>query len=158
MQIWDYISISIVGCVMYPMMRFIQTSNPIHLIFAGGLYTTEFITKIIKLCYNPRNNPQILARPKNAFNCDVFCREGSAEGKPGMPSGHVATATYFAIYFICVELKGKYYHYGSFLSVAYCIAMATARLRKHCHNGIQVIMGAIIGASMGILTNIVVRR
>lgn len=80
-------------------------------------------------------------RPKGAKQCDILCTSPNDEGKPGFPSGHVATTTCF------IFILYHYYPQNRLLigGLAYIVSMAYSRMNKKCHTLEQVIAGFIYG-------------
>lgn len=95
-----------------------------------------------------------LGRPTGATGCDVFCMGGAVGGEPGMPSGHVATATMFVTY---VWLQN-----GSpwvlVLGLPWCVAMAWSRWWKRCHNVPQLVGGTLVGVLSGYISHMITSR
>jgi membrane-associated phospholipid phosphatase len=80
-------------------------------------------------------------RPSGATKCDRWCREGPSGGRPGFPSGHMASVA------VLVALLA--YSFPSLLvllsAVVWLLAMAWSRLEKQCHTSKQVLGGTVYG-------------
>ena len=140
MLLWDFISISVVGMVMYPFLRFTETKDFAHVVYGIGMLLTDVITKGLKHISRDINYPDIFLRPTGAYNCDIFCRDGNREGQPGMPSGHAALATFFAFYFY------KYQRHPFPIVFVLPLLVYTSRYKKNCHNPVQLVAGGLVGA------------
>lgn len=141
-MIWDYVSVSVVGLILYPLLMLIITRNYfMYVPFLLGIIITDLYTKIIKKHFNSH---KILQRPDNAFNSDIFCRNGDQSGKPGMPSGHVAMTTFFFTFIYFINKNARHELFIGF-GVFYILLMGAARYNKNCHNISQVTVGAFIG-------------
>jgi len=80
-------------------------------------------------------------RPEGASDCNTFCGGGSVEGKPGFPSGHVATVTLFVL--LMGLYTQSYYWIAGLLWIA---AMGWSRYEKRCHSVEQILGGVLTGA------------
>jgi len=112
---------------------FFYTQDPVYL-FIG-------LACILISAYVERIKPYFDSpRPEGAKDCNAFCGGGSVEGKPGFPSGHVATVTLFVL------LLGAYTQsYYWLLGFVWIAAMAWSRYEKDCHTVEQVAGGALVG-------------
>jgi len=90
-------------------------------------------------------------RPIGACGCDYLSQGGVVVNKPGMPSGHMATTSYFVCYNILYILKNNYNKLLIIPNIILLILMGWARIIKKCHNLIQVICGIILGSLLGVL-------
>lgn len=86
-----------------------------------------------------------LKRPAGAKNCDALGQDGDQEGQPGFPSGHVATTAAFWTG-AWILAPAPYKIWITVVGIGSVGAMAWARIQKHCHTGIQVAAGAVIGS------------
>lgn len=112
---------------------FFYTQDPVYLMIG--------IACILISAYVERIKPYFDSpRPEGASDCNAFCGGGSVEGKPGFPSGHVATVTLFVL------LMGVYTQsYYWLLGLLWIGAMAWSRYEKRCHSVEQVAGGALVG-------------
>jgi membrane-associated phospholipid phosphatase len=91
-------------------------------------------------------------RPEGAKDCDYLSCGGIVKpNSPGMPSGHMATTSYFVIYNILYIIKNNYNKMLIFGNIMLLILMGWARITKKCHNLSQVIAGTILGSLIGVL-------
>jgi membrane-associated phospholipid phosphatase len=86
-------------------------------------------------------------RPAAAQGCDLFCTGPRVGGKPGFPSGHMATTTAFA--------TSMAFLFPSPLVIGACLvlvaAMGWSRYAKKCHTLTQIIGGTLYGFAVAIL-------
>jgi hypothetical protein len=99
-----------------------------------------------------------LKRPDGAKNCNCRNTGGDVSGKPGFPSGHVAT-----VCFLLVSIFVHVIHNNShpiLISIWGLYAMiqiffvALSRIKKNCHTRLQTVAGGFIGLSCGALYSI----
>ena len=87
--------------------------------------------------------PPIFKRPDGANNCDLFNKGGLVDKKSGFPSGHVTVVSFF------MEILLLRYNRHGLLNKLYfnipTILVGYARIKKGCHNLIQVIAGYLLG-------------
>ena len=146
---WDYVSISIVGALVYPVIRFVETRRLQYLLMFVGILLADYATKLVK-DFTKDMEMAALKRPINAVNCDIFCRNGNCENKPGFPSGHMTIVTFFFVYLYLLE--GKASDWGFVLFATVCVLLVgMARFWKRCHTILQVICGIIWGAVAALL-------
>ena len=159
----NLISSSLICLIAYPIIRFLVTLDFSYIIMLIGILVTDLLTKIMKHSYNsynwsnpsnpsnPSNQPiptyTILLRPPGACDCDILNQNGSQEGKPGMPSGHMAVTLFFLVY-----IYYYYYNNNNVINTTYIVAacfyasiMGYSRYVKKCHNATQIIAGSIVG-------------
>ena len=138
-MIADYISVGIVGLICYPFIRFFETMNIFYLYFGIALIGIEQSTKIIK--HFTKDLGPIFLRPASASNCDILCRDGSGENKPGFPSGHATVAAFVmtVIYLMSPSLS------TAISCITIIAATGWARHVKHCHNLVQICTGTLYG-------------
>ena len=84
-------------------------------------------------------------RPAGAKNCDALGRDGDQGGQPGFPSGHVATASAFWTG-AWILTPTPYKIWVALVGVGSVGTMAWARIQKHCHTGVQVTAGGVLGS------------
>ena len=148
----DWISVSSVGIIMYPCIQYILTLDPAYAAAVVGLLATHLVNASGKLAaVKWRGSEEWTRRPDGARDCDMMCRNGDVSGKPGFPSGHMSTAAFFCVF---IGLLAWRRHVSSKYLVlvcgcAYVVLTAYARLKKKCHNEVQVVAGALLGAVMG---------
>ena len=141
---WDYVSISLVGALVYPVIRFVETKEWQYLLMFVGMLLADCATKLVK-DFTKDINLTCLKRPSNAVNCDIFCRNGNCASKPGFPSGHMTIITFFFVYLYL--LGGKALDWAVLSVAAVCVLlMGISRFQKGCHTLAQVICGIAWGA------------
>lgn len=72
-KFWDYVSISIVGLYVFPLIRYGETGKLVFIFMLIGLALADFTTKVVKEITRDWEH-DALKRPTNASNCDFFCR------------------------------------------------------------------------------------
>jgi membrane-associated phospholipid phosphatase len=136
LTIWNIISLSEVGVLMAPIVLYLQNYNIRHIIAFAGIITTACITEGLKIIVFPKWH-----RPNGAFGCDLLTIAGSAEGRPGFPSGHSSMISFFGAYY---GLLGN----SSFL--LYVGLIAASRYYKRCHTISQILGGLGLGIAIGL--------
>lgn len=136
----DIISISAGGLYAVPIILYLISGNVWELLGLIGLIGTLGISEFLKHYVIKESSP----RPKGAFNCNLWCNDGSREGKPGMPSSHSAQVAFFSAF---------YYQKTSnpilkIVLAIYALLVMYSRYAKHCHSFLQIIVGALIGLGM----------
>jgi len=144
---WDTLSASIGLVFIIPIILFYITGNNIHLKGFLGVTGTTIISESIKYFLIGNASP----RPIGAKNCNLLCNDGNQSGKPGMPSSHSASATFFL---------GFYFQQTENNLIRGCLIIYTAlimisRYLKQCHTISQIGTGALLGL---FLSMIVVRH
>lgn len=105
----------------------------------GGVLLFDIFLGIVK--HSIGNNETIFQRPQGASACNIFCMPSNDEGKPGFPSGHVATTTMMML-ILTYYVNNMYF---TIFALIYIILMALSRYRKKCHNWTQITWGLIFG-------------
>ena len=136
-SIYNTISSSILIAYFVPIFLTIYKSDIAQLKGFVGVFATTFFVDILKLHVIGMSNP----RPAGARDCNLFNTDGPQSGAPGMPSGHAATAAFFAGYYF-QETNNVYLR---ILLIAYAILIMYSRYMKHCHTIPQLLVGSIIG-------------
>lgn len=142
--IWDVISVALIACVIFPFLRYVESHDPRWLWMGVGLLLADGSTKIIKNLTYPLQGPFL--RPKDGSDCDIFCRNGPSGGRPGFPSGHMTVTTFFFTYLWLKNQSTQLAIFGLFTT----LLMALARMKKQCHNELQVLFGAFWGAALAV--------
>lgn len=143
MNFQDFISSSILIVYIIPIVLYGFTHQPYHIIAFMGTLGTNAISEIIKHVFIKDISP----RPQGATNCNIMCTNGNQEGKPGMPSSHAATITFFATYYV----RHTENLYIRAILIGYALLVMMSRYHKRCHTVPQIMVGALLGWSMGIL-------
>lgn len=139
----DLVSVSIVATYGYPLVRFAETADLKYLLVALGVLLADQITKLIKRATAALPH-EWLKRPAGATACDLFCRKGPAAGKPGFPSGHMATAAAFVVLVYLLGARGPLF---VAFAAAYLLLVAAARYYKKCHTPLQIVAGTLLGGA-----------
>jgi membrane-associated phospholipid phosphatase len=142
MNFQDFISSSIIIVYIIPIILYGFTHQPYHIVALMGTLGTNAISECIKHIFIKEISP----RPQGAMNCNVMCTNGNQEGKPGMPSSHAATIAFFTIYY----LRHTNSLYIRAILIGYAILVMMSRYHKRCHTVLQIMVGALLGSSMGI--------
>lgn len=145
----DLISVGVVGMIMYPFLRALQTRDLGHLAHGLGIILADVVSKVIKRL-TQTTGARVFERPAGARDCDVMCRNGDVSGRPGMPSGHATIAAYFVAYFVGYELRGRWLSLGGGGALTLFLLVIAARVWKRCHNLLQVLVGTLLGAAVGL--------
>lgn len=136
--LWNIISLSELIVFISPIYFWITTYNIIHIIAILGIIVTMIITESIKYWILPT-----WSRPKGARGCGLFCSDQNDEGKPGMPSGHMSSLAFY----------GGFYKITNPIFYVYGILVAMSRWGKRCHSIDQILGGTVLGGSLGLFTN-----
>lgn len=103
----------------------------------GCLVAADLVTKVLK--WLTRGMPYF-NRPSETARCDMLsCKAGSGP-RPGFPSGHMSTTAYFAL--------SSTPSLSQLEQVALVLLMGAARMRKGCHDLLQVVVGTLVGAAV----------
>lgn len=87
------------------------------------------------------NKQSIFQRPQGASACNILCSPSNDEGKPGFPSGHVATTTMILLV-LSFYVKDTSF---TIFALIYIMLMALSRHNKKCHNLTQIVYGFVFG-------------
>ncbi len=149
-MVWDAVSVSLLAYVIFPFIVFIATGSQIYFLLFVGMITTAIVVKLLKILFYKHK------RPKGACDCDIFNSKGSAEEHPGMPSGHVATLTFFFVFLWILSWQNGEFtsiiDHVLFIAIASLLiaAMGMARYYKKCHNTMQIVAGIVVGTVIAI--------
>ena len=135
-MIQDIISMSIGFIYVIPLLLYFNTNNTIHLKALFGPFF-GLITEVIK--HKIVGNKS--TRPEGATDCNMWCNNGDQSGKPGMPSGHSLTASFFSGFYF--QQTDNIWIKLSLIMYAGLIMMS--RYIKKCHTINQISAGAILG-------------
>jgi membrane-associated phospholipid phosphatase len=131
---------SVISLYIIPFLLYIFTGNYIHLKAFLGIIGTTIISETIKYFFIGEASP----RPQGAKDCNLMCNDGNQSGKPGMPSSHSASTAFFSGFYIQQTdnkiIKG--------LLIIYTGLVMLSRYMKSCHTINQIVVGAILGASL----------
>jgi membrane-associated phospholipid phosphatase len=135
--IYDVISLMIIVFMIY-----IVYSRDIF--FIVGMFVSLFLHYVIKKLTKDLY-PNIFLRPSGACNCNSLNSGGIVDDKPGFPSGHMTTTSFFLNYLFFSQ---KYRSPLIFLKYNFFnLFMGYSRFKKKCHNLPQIIAGYILGLS-----------
>ena len=150
--LWDWISVSSVAIILFPILHFLLTFDPAYIACFIGLAATSLLTTYMKHATYRAIDADWVRRPEGALNCDILCRNGDNSGAPGFPSGHMSHAAFFGTFITILAIKrklpNKFVIFG--VSLLYTVLTALARYHKHCHNIEQIVAGAFLGAILAI--------
>jgi membrane-associated phospholipid phosphatase len=139
MDLQNAISMSIGIIYFIPIVLYFITRQHIHLKALYGLFGTLGLSEMLKKDFIKEMGP----RPKGAKHCNLLCNDGNQEGKPGMPSGHSSTVTFFSAFYY-QQTNNIWIKAGLIL---YAFLMMLSRYLKYCHSLPQIICGALLGLS-----------
>ena len=111
-----------------------------------GFTTIVALSEFIKLAVYPYTD--LAKRPIGAYNSNFLANNGNVEGKPGLPSTHTASVSYFATYnFLIMCNTHLIEHTAIFhlLNIGILLGTAWSRYYKKCHSITQILTGAIFG-------------
>lgn len=148
-MLWNSISITILVYVIYPLIIFIVTKDPIYFIMFIGILACALIVKLLKMVFHKAK------RPQGACGCGTFNEDSNNEGEPGMPSGHVACITYFFVFLGLLRVwkgKGSTIDHVLYVIIALFLIsmMSLSRYHKKCHDVRQIIGGVMVGGALAI--------
>jgi len=136
-----YFGLPLLLALLFPMVwRFLS--------WGAGVWIASGLTLLLKYIAAPLT-PQwtFLQRPQGAYNCNGAANDGDQSGAPGFPSGHSATAAAFWMgAFLLVPPSYKVV--TAYVGVVATATMMWSRMRKHCHTGLQTMVGALLGAGV----------
>jgi membrane-associated phospholipid phosphatase len=139
-MVQDLISMSAALLYAVPVIGYMLSGNLIHIKAFLGLFATMGLGESIKYFIIKELSP----RPKGAYDCNLWCNDGSQEGKPGMPSGHSSQATFFASFYYD-QTGNEWIRAGL---VLYALLVMISRYLKRCHTIPQIAAGALLGWTM----------
>jgi len=142
----DILSMSVLLVYIIPGVLYVYTGNVRDLIAIAGVLVTGTLSEGIKHLIIGTRSP----RPKGASGCNLLCSDGLQEGKPGMPSGHSATAAFFAGYYM--EETTTPWIIGVLLIFA--ASVMYSRYTKRCHSMEQIVIGGLFGYGMSQLVRV----
>ena len=148
--VWDMISLMFLIYIVVPWILLLLYPNKEVFWFAIGSLGVESVIKLSRILPYPLSMQHIVLRPELAKNCSCFNTGGSYKNRIGMPSGHVMMSTYilYGLYKIFRNnnwITGKNIHYYIFLCILLVFLMAISRIKRHCHNVWQVVVGCVLG-------------
>jgi membrane-associated phospholipid phosphatase len=136
----DVLSTSVIFIYIIPFILYLFTGNFIHIKALLGIVGTTAISESLKFFIIGKTS----SRPQGAKDCNLLCNDGNQSGKPGMPSSHSASTAFFSGFYIQQTdnkiIKG--------LLIIYTGLVMLSRYMKSCHTINQIVVGAILGASL----------
>jgi membrane-associated phospholipid phosphatase len=141
------ISLSIILAFFGPLIAYIMTWKTTYLTLTTEILLLNVAVILLKYLFGTTG---IAARPAGAKACDLFCIGPPVGGKEGMPSGHMATATYF-VSVMYSRFDGNVWTLVA--GIPWIVAMAWSRWFKKCHNIWQLVAGILIGLFAAWLAN-----
>lgn len=143
MNISDYISLSIGLIYIIPVILYIQSGAWINIKAFIGIIGTTIISESLKYFFIGNISP----RPKGAKDCDLLCKNGNQEGKPGMPSSHSAEVAFFSVFYFQQTTNPII----QIILIIYSGIMMLSRYVKRCHTINQIVVGAVLGTSLSLI-------
>lgn len=143
MYLQNVISSSIVVVYFIPIVLYFITGNSVHFKALFGMIGTVAISETIKNVFIGDQS----GRPKGATDCDLLCTNGNQAGKPGMPSSHSATATFFAAFYFSQTNNPII----KLTLIIYALLVMLSRYLKKCHTVGQIIAGVALGLSINLI-------
>ncbi len=134
------VSLLLNGLFLLPLvLAFVLKRTGIALITVEMLFVSASVELLKPLFDSPR--------PAAAQGCDLFCIGPNVGGKPGFPSGHMATTTAFA--------TSMAFLFPSPVVIGPCVAlvlsMGWSRYTKKCHTLTQIVGGTLYGFATAVL-------
>jgi hypothetical protein len=148
----DIASLSLVGYIVYPFLRFSDTRNIVYLYLGIGMIATDYTTKLLK--YATKNMGQFFVRPNFATDCDICTKNGECGGQPGFPSGQVSVMVMFTTFTHLYKKDMSSTIFNSVISVL----VAWSRQNQQCQNEFQIMGGAFVGFINGFLLHTLMIR
>jgi len=152
MDIANLTSLSLVGYIMYPFLRYSESYDIAYLCLGTGMIVTDYMTKALKAM--TQHMGQLFLRPFKATECDIYTKNGECGGQPGFPSGHVAVMVMFTTF---THLYNRSIGF-TLLNSIMTILISWSRYSKKCHNALQIIGGAFLGFVNGFIVYVLTVR
>ena len=137
MDLPNLCSLSLVLIYILPFILYIINHQWIHLIAVAGALGTASFSEFIKYALIKGASP----RPHGASDCNLWCNDGKQEGKPGMPSGHSSTVTFFSAFYYQQTTNP----WIRALLIVYALVIMWSRYEKKCHSVNQIVSGSLLG-------------
>lgn len=144
-QVWDFLSLTVLGIVAYPLIRYVET---FHYVYLHMLISIVCCLVFIKATRHLPPAFQFMLRPPAAQNCSILNKGGSYANKIGMPSGHMLTASFVLTFLYLMSPSLFKLYFGTSLM----ILIGLSRYYKHCHTVPQIIFGVITGALLAFIS------
>ena len=130
-------SLSLIMVYIVPLILYLTTHQWIHVMAFLGTVGTASLSESIKYGLIKEASP----RPKGASDCNLWCNDGKQEGKPGMPSGHSSTVSFFSAFYF-QQTQNPWIRASL---VAYAALVMWSRYEKRCHTLNQIVVGSAFG-------------
>ena len=146
------------------LLLFIITHLDVYLLLSILITVGEAINKVLKhYIFKPIMKDKYLPilgygrRPINSKNPAQFGNINNPpyKGSYGMPSGHYQTTITFAVFLIMAlfdyhsNLSNSMLYFITFIIIIYSLLVLWSRIYLKCHTIQQVIIGSIIGITLG---------
>jgi membrane-associated phospholipid phosphatase len=141
--LYNVLSASVIAFYVIPLILYAWTSDPFHLKALAGYIVTTLASEGIKHGVIKGRGPYG-QRPAGATDCNLWCNNGPQAGRPGMPSSHSAEAAYLAMVYGSSSHRLEW--------VLYALLVMGSRYAKECHSLPQIVVGAVVGVLIGLLT------
>lgn len=156
MFIWNTISLTAIPLAIYPFIVALLTPGDIQedFLFMGiGLVASQLVVLAAK--HGTKELGPDFVRPAGATDCNALCNDGSVQGAPGFPSGHMTTVLFLFTYLLVLSIyhnkvmaiRGVIVLVGSLATTA----VAMARYHKKCHTPFQIVSGALLGVASALV-------
>lgn len=143
----DSTSLSYFIVILSVLLLWIVTQIPFYLWVFTGVLLLAGVVHLAKLYFGTEG---IYGRPKGACGCDLLCTSENDEGKPGFPSGHVATSWMLFLVFAWY-IRAQLLIPFSIIGLTWSSLVSYSRYIKKCHNIPQIIGGYVAGTIGAIL-------
>ena len=141
------LSLSVVPFMAWPFFQAYVSNDFRYMIIGLGAIGVGYGVQQLKQLM-PRVPPFL--RPVGARNCGLLNNGGRSGGEPAFPSGHSAVAAYLAT----VATVGGGNGFAQVCALVYVCAVAYSRIKRKCHNVLQVGAGAMVGFACGGLASV----
>lgn len=145
------------------LMGYFITHDPSYLLLASALELSSIMNQglkdfVFKKIMGTNEFPLIGkgTRPEGATDCGEFIDiDNRKSSSYGMPSGHSSFSAFFGIVMIMMILDGKYSNNIKIIKVIIVLIISGiiifSRVNLGCHTFQQVLVGGMIGSSLGYL-------
>jgi len=141
------LSFSVVPFMAWPFFQAYVSNDFRYMLVGLGAIGVGYGVQQLKQLM-PRVSPFL--RPVGAHNCGLLNNGGRSGGEPAFPSGHSAVAAYLAT----VAVAGGDSGFAELLAAVYVCAVAYSRIKRKCHNLVQVSAGVMVGVVCGGLVSV----
>lgn len=141
MKVYTTISNSVILAVAIPLVLYLKTQRTIYIsVFAASLLVT-LSTEGLKTFFGKLTTHPSFYRPLDGYNCSML--QATKQNAPTFPSGHLSTSTFVLVTLLLLSKPSSQIPW--ILSVLYLLLMGLSRYKQRCHNGFQIVGGAVYG-------------